>query len=338
MRIIRYFLMLSVMFITWSVLGMVYLDRFVEPFDRLRPLLMPWKVPEPEGATTGERMASMQRQLASSKKTANYAFFGMSGAFAVFCVYLTFVYQQKQRRVRENELLLFKNREIARRNEFIRYISATIGHEFKNNLGRIKRRIDLLPGLTPDVKGRLDENLEKLFADIDIFKKISDEREASLIDFTGVDIRAMLAVLAKENADAADFTFEGGRNLPAITASEPLIKTVFENLIDNSIKYKKPEQPRALITVGWSVDADHQRRYLSFSFRDQGIGMDEIEADRCFYRGKGTGKGWGQGLYFAKYVVGLHAGKIRVGMDNTAQGFGTEIIIKLPFVEEAAHG
>jgi chemotaxis family two-component system sensor kinase Cph1 len=337
-RIIRYILMLSALLVTWSVLSMVYLDRFVEPFDGLRPVLMPWKVREPEDATTGERLASMQRQLASSKKTANYAFFVMSGAFAVFCVSLTFIYQEKHRRARENELLLLKNREIARRNEFIRYISATIGHEFKNNLGRIKRRLELVPDLAPDVKIRLDENLDKLFADIEIFKKISDEREAGLIDFKIVDIRAMLTALAAEHADLAEFTFEGETILPRITASEPLLKTVFENLIDNAIKYRKPEHSRAHISVSCSEDADHHRRYVSLSFRDEGTGMDEIEVDRCFYRGKRSGKGWGQGLYFAKYVIGLHAGKIRVGKEYTAPDVGTEIIIKLPLVEEAFHG
>ncbi len=337
-RIIRYFLMLSAVFVTWSVLGMVYLDRYVSPFDRLKPVLMPWKVSEPADATTGERLALMRRQLSTSRNTANYAFFAMSAIFAVFCIHLTFIYQQKQRRSRENELLLLKNQEIARRNEFIRYISATIGHEFKNNLGRIKRRLELVKDLAPDVRSRLDDNLDKLFADIDIFKKISDEREASLIDFTSVDIRAMLTTLAGEHVDVANFTFEGGKVLPTITASAPLLKAVFENLIDTAIKSKKPEQPRALITVGWSVDADHQRRYLSLSFRDEGTGMDDDEADRCFYRGKESGKSWGQGLYFAKYVIGLHAGKIRVGTDYTAPGFGTEIIIKLPLVEEAPHG
>ena len=38
------------------------------------------------------------------------------------------IYQQRQQRVRENMFLLLKNQEIGRRNEFIRYISATIGH------------------------------------------------------------------------------------------------------------------------------------------------------------------------------------------------------------------
>lgn len=332
---LRYLLMLSVITVIWLVLGMVYLDRFVEPFDRLIPVLMPWKVPEPEEATTEERLALMQRQLVSSNRTANYSFLVMSGTFALLCVSLTFLYQQKQRRARENELLLLKNREIARRNEFIRYISATIGHEFKNNLGRIKRRIDLLPELASDVRTRLDENLDKLFADIDIFKKISDEREASLVDFSVVDIRKMLMDLAAQYGDVAEFSF-GDKIVPhMIIASETLLKTVFENLADNSVKYRRPEQPRARIFVSCFEDVDHHRRYMSLSFRDEGIGMDEEEADKCFYRGKGTDKGWGQGLYFAKYVIGLHAGKIRVGKEYTARGVGTEIIIKLPFVEEA---
>jgi sensor histidine kinase regulating citrate/malate metabolism len=63
--------------------------------------------------------------------------------------------------------------------------------------------------------------------------------------------------------------------------------------------------------------------------------MDEEEADRCFYKGTSSQEGWGQGLYFVKYVIGLHAGKIRVGKEYTAPGVGTEIIINLPFVEEA---
>jgi sensor histidine kinase regulating citrate/malate metabolism len=83
------------------------------------------------------------------------------------------------------------------------------------------------------------------------------------------------------------------------------------------------------------MDRDGSRRYLSLSIRDEGVGMDEQQADHCFYQGKGMGESWGQGLYFAKYVVGLHAGKIRIGKEYTAPGVGTEIIINFPFVEEA---
>ncbi len=337
LRVVRYISVLAVLVIIWLLLGMVYLDHFVKPFDRLMPFLMPWKVPEsiPGEATVEARLSLMQGRLNASNMVSHYAFLIMIGSFTMLCVYLTLIYQQKQRRARENELLMLKNQEIARRNEFIRYISATIGHEFKNNLGRIKRRIDLLSDLPQDAKKRIDDNLDKLFADIDIFKKISDEREAGLKDFAKVNLREMLDELVRQYGDLAEFTFQDEISHPAIFASQALLRTVFENLIDNAIKYRKPEQSRARIYLSWSLDIDGERRYVSLSFRDEGIGMDEQKADQCFYRGKGTRQGWGQGLYFVKYVIGLHAGKIRVGKAYTASGIGTEIIINLPFVEEA---
>jgi signal transduction histidine kinase len=337
LNLLRHLLMLSVMVFIWLLLGMVYLDHFIPPFDRLVPWLKPWYVPASRtGASAGEGLLSiMQAQLNGSKNLSNYAFITMIIAFALLCAYFTFVYQQRQRRARENNLLLLKNREIARRNEFIRYISATIGHEFKNNLGRIKRRIDLLNDLPPEMKTHIDYNMEKLFADIDIFKKISDERETALVNFEKVDLKEMFSHLVAEFGDLADFRIQDTSPIPDIVASKTLLKTVFENLVDNAIKYKKPEQQRAIIKLSCSEDIDRGRRYVTLSFRDEGIGMNEKEADKCFYKRMTSVKGWGQGLYFAKYVTGLHAGKIRVGHEYTASGKGTEIIMNLPYVEES---
>jgi signal transduction histidine kinase len=256
-------------------------------------------------------------------------------SFAALSMYLSVVYQQKQRRARENMFLTLKNQEIARRNEFIRYISATIGHEFKNNLGRIKRRIDLLPGLSPDFRERIDGNMDKLFADINIFKKISDEREAGLVEFKKTDLKALLKDLAVQYNDLAEISVLDNAAMPMIYAAPPLLKTVFENVMDNAVKYKKPGQQRARILMSCALDRDGSRRYATISVRDEGVGMDEQQADQCFYKGKGSGESWGQGLYFAKYVVGLHAGRIRIGKEYTAPGAGTEIIINLPYVEEA---
>jgi signal transduction histidine kinase len=329
----------ALMIIIWAVLGMVYTGRFFPPLERLELWLMPWKGSIPPEATLDQRLFIMQEQLNASTRIASYAFLTMIIAFAALTLYFSFVYQQKQRRARENMLLVLKNQEIARRNEFIRYISATIGHEFKNNLGRIKRRINLLPSLPPEAKESIDDNMDKLFADIDVFKKISDEREAGLVEFDNVDLKAMLNDLARQYGDLAAIVVQESGPIPMIYAAPPLLKTVFENVIDNALKYKKPAQSRAHVLVSWAIDRDGNRRYVTVSFRDEGIGMNEQQADQCFYKGKNpsqsTGESWGQGLYFAKYVVGLHAGKIRIGKDYTAPGVGTEIIINLPFVEEA---
>ncbi len=324
----------AVMLGVWLVLGMVYAERFIPPFGRLEPLLMPWKEATPPEASLDKRLEIMQEHLDASARVSHYALVTMIVSFAAFIMNLSIVYQQKQRRARENMLLVLKNQEIARRNEFIRYISATIGHEFKNNLGRIRRRIDLLPGLPPDARARVDDNLNKLFADIEIFKKISDEREASLVEFKNIDLAALLSDLAAPYRDLADISLEAGTDIPMIYAAPPLLKTVFENVFDNALKYKKPDQARARMQISCTTERDVSRRYVTVSLRDEGIGMDEQQADRCFYKGKGAGESWGQGLYFAKYVIGLHAGRIRVGKEHTAPGRGTEIIINLPLVEE----
>jgi signal transduction histidine kinase len=335
---IRFLLLLAVMISVWLLLGMVYFEKSFPPFDRLMPLLIPWKnLSDVPGGSMEDRLGFMQRLLDASVRVSDIAFLVMAVSFAIFSIHLTLIYQQKQRRSHENRLLLLKNQEIARRNEFIRYISATIGHEFKNNLGRIKRRIDLLSDFPQDIRQRLDENLGKLFADIDIFKKISDEREAGLIDFTKVDLKEMLRKLGEQYSDLAEITLQGTVPAPTIFASKVLLRTVFENLIDNAIKYKKPDQSRARIAVSCSFDIDSTRTYVSLSFRDEGRGMDEEQMDRCFYKNKTTEEGWGEGLYFVKYVVGLHAGKIRVGKEYTAPERGTEIIINLPFVEETLY-
>jgi signal transduction histidine kinase len=332
---LRQALILGATVFIWLLLGMVYLDRFPSSFAFMRQILMPWKAIQltPVFATLNERLTYMQGLLDASDRVAVTSFALMILSFFVFSVYLTILYQQRKRRSRENELLLIKNQEIARRNEFIRYISATIGHEFKNNLGRIKRRLDLLAELPADMRERIDTNMHKLFADIDIFKKIADERESRLIDFRRVNLKEMLQDLAAQYGDLAEMEVSD-TEVPGIFASPALLMTVFENIVDNSIKYKKPEQKLARIHVSFSHDYDSRRRYVTISFRDEGRGMDEQQADLCFYKGRSESEGWGQGLYFVKYVIGLHAGKVRVGKDYTAPSVGAEFIINLPLVEE----
>lgn len=332
---LKILILIATMVFIWTVAVMMVTDHFIPPFDRFEFWLMPWRRPIPSHSNIDMRLAIMQEQLDTSNRISSYALITMIVSFAAVTMYLSVVYQQKQRRARENIILLLKNQEIARRNEFIRYISATIGHEFKNNLGRIKRRIDLLPTLPSDDKERIDNNLDKLFADIDIFKKISDEREAGLVDFKNINLKSILDELTSHYGDLVDIEIHETVTLPRIYAAPPLLRTVFENIIDNAIKYKKPGASRAHISISCSIDRDGNRRYVTVSIRDDGIGMDDQQSDHCFYKGKGSGEGWGQGLYFTKYVIGLHAGRIRVGKEYTAPGKGSEIIINLPYVEEA---
>lgn len=330
--------MLAALTLVWFILGMLYTERFIPPFTFLKEWLTPWyKLYEPT-VTPGlqGRLEHLSMLLERSTLTSNLGMLLMITSLVALVAYASSTYQQKQKRTRENELLVMKNREIARRNEFIRYISATISHEFKNNLGRIKRRLDLSE-LDPSIRDRIEYNLIKLFSDIDIFKKIADEREAGLIAFEKTDVMEMLQYTASKYADLMDVHSERHAMDTNIYAAVTLLRTVFENILDNAVKYKKPGQEKARIHLSCTMDRDGARKYVSLSIRDEGTGMTEQEAEECFYKGKASGDrdSWGVGLYFAKYVVGLHAGKIRIGMEHTREGEGTEIIMKLPYVEEA---
>jgi signal transduction histidine kinase len=325
----------SAVVLAWGFLGMLYFEAFFPPLEGFGKWLTPWSqlFSSEAGSSLKERMLYMAGLFDRSVVVGNLGMVMMVASFVALVVYASTVIQQKQRRARENELLVMKNMEIARRNEFIRYISATIGHEFKNNLGRIKRRLALLD-LPDTARINIDGNLEKLFADINIFKRISDEREAGIVYFEKTDLVRMIDSVASQYADLMEFSSRIELDNPVIFSARTLLRTVFENLFDNAVKYKKPEQEKARVSLACNMDMDGVRRYVSLYFRDEGVGMDEQQADICFYKGMGSGEGWGEGLYFSKYVVGLHAGKIKIGKEYTSPGVGTEVIINLPFVEE----
>lgn len=104
--------------------------------------------------------------------------------------------------------------------------------------------------------------------------------------------------------------------------------TIF-NLMDNAVKYSKPDEKLDIYLRTWNPDAHH----VSLSIRDTGIGMKREALRKIFdkfYRVH-TGnvhdvKGFGLGLAYVKKIVDLHKGKITV--DSTL-GEGTTFTITL---------
>jgi len=332
-----YIMAVTVLIIIWSFVMMIINDNIIPPFDRLLSFLMLHNCSFADFADRdfGNSLLLTKEHFNASRNLASIAWNVMIGsAFALFIGYLFLIYKEDQRQLHENRLLRLKNQEISFRNEFIRYISATIGHEFKNNLARIKRRFVLLKGLPPLITESIYGNFDKLFADIEIFKKIADESEAGLVNFEKANLNTLLNEIAYNYKELATISFCNNNQSVFVFTALPLLKTVFENIIDNAVKYKKDEQLLARIVISLSMDSDEKRRYIVLSFNDEGIGMDEQTADQCFYKTLSSKGGWGKGMYFSKYVVGLHAGKIKVGKENTGLGVGTEIIIHLPYIVE----
>ena len=107
--------------------------------------------------------------------------------------------------------------------------------------------------------------------------------------------------------------------LPTVPADRTLIEQLFQNLIENSIKYRSEASPRA------HVSASQTSAGWEFLVRDNGIGIKPEDVERLFlpfqqlHGSKPHRGGVGLGLATCKRIVERHGGRIEV-MPTYGQG------------------
>jgi two-component system phosphate regulon sensor histidine kinase PhoR len=114
-----------------------------------------------------------------------------------------------------------------------------------------------------------------------------------------------------------------------IDADEVHFSNLLNNLIDNSIKYSKDDQPLLI-----KITTESTTKSLVITIEDNGIGMNKETVKRVFekfYRAH-TGnihnvKGFGLGLSYVKTMVEAHGGQITV---DSVLGKGSTFKIELP--------
>jgi signal transduction histidine kinase len=108
------------------------------------------------------------------------------------------------------------------------------------------------------------------------------------------------------------------------------IKTVFENVLNNAVKYSKPESEPI------QVSCKRQESYAVIRITDKGIGIPEEELSHIFEpfyrvdksRSKDTG-GYGLGLSLCKTIMEAHDGKIEV-QSGPEEGTTVSLFFPLP--------
>lgn len=117
-------------------------------------------------------------------------------------------------------------------------------------------------------------------------------------------------------------------DLPQVQGDESELLRLFQNLIGNAIKYRRPNQPPE-ITVTVETKDDH----WVFSVADNGIGVESQHYERIFgifqrLHGPAEGiEGTGVGLALCKKIVERHGGRIWV---ESAPGDGCVFRFTLP--------
>lgn len=174
-------------------------------------------------------------------------------------------------------------------------------------------------------------------------KLVNDLLDVSKIEFNSIKLlfkqKISLVDTAKETiedlaplAKASNVTIElrAAPDLPKIKGDPEKIKTVFQNIIDNAIKYIK--------TKGeiW-INIDKNNHFLKVSVGDTGVGIPKGQQKyifQKFFRSDNVMKyqviGTGLGLFIAKAMVEAHGGKIGF---YSEEGKGSTFWFALPITK-----
>lgn len=115
--------------------------------------------------------------------------------------------------------------------------------------------------------------------------------------------------------------------LPVIDADDTQMRQLFQNLIDNALKFRAPGiQPTIAIV------AETNDRQCCIEVTDNGIGIAPEDHERIFQlfqrlHNRGEYEGTGLGLALCHRIVGRHQGTLHV---RSALGAGATFVIRLP--------
>lgn len=220
-----------------------------------------------------------------------------------------------------------------------REFSANVSHELKTPLTTIKGFGEMFEvGMIDDKKDvvkygsmikRESERLLFLINDIMRISELEEKRNYIFETFKIVDITNSVMEILSSVAEKRNVTIKTQIQDIIIKANEKYLQELLINLIDNSIKYNKPNGEIFL-----NIYEDEKN--VNIIVEDTGIGITEEDRSRIFERFYRADKshskligGTGLGLSIVKHIVAYHNGNIKL---ESKLGVGTKIMIVLPKV------
>ncbi|HET6532323.1 MAG TPA: ATP-binding protein [Actinoplanes sp.] len=234
-----------------------------------------------------------------------------------------------------NDQLKVQAEELTRSNRDLEQFAYVASHDLQEPLRKVASFCQLLQRrYAGQMDGRADQyiafavdgaqRMQRLINDLLAFSRIGRITSG----FTDVDLNQVLTeVTSQLEPRAGDDTEISWSDLPTVEGEEPLLTTLFVNLIGNSLKFRRPDVPaRIRVTVEQSGE-----EWL-INVRDNGIGIEAEFADKVFVifqrlHARDAYEGTGIGLAIVKKIVEYHGG--RIWLDLTVDE-GTSITFTLP--------
>jgi len=203
-------------------------------------------------------------------------------------------------------------------------------NDILENIGNIKTQLKCTD---IDIQEYLDytissaEQMKIIIQDVLAFSKIEDsEVELKPTNLNRVITSVLLNI--KESVDSRNAEVDIPL-LPTIQAMDTQITLLFQNLIENGIKYNTSSIPKV------SLEHEENEQYHIFNVQDNGIGISETDQVKVFemfkrLKEKREEKGSGIGLAICKKIIERHKGTINI---ESEIGKGTTFRIFLPKVK-----
>lgn len=175
-----------------------------------------------------------------------------------------------------------------------------------------------------DYMGAASARMRELIKGLLDYSRIGREKELSTFRLNDLIIDLMRDLDYQiQNSDA---TFDIG-DLPEIHGYKIEIRLLFQNLISNAIKFRKPE-----VAPHVKIRAVADESYWQFSVADNGIGIEEEYADKIFLifqrlHNRSQYEGTGIGLSHCQKIVEIHGGRIWV---KSEPGEGSTFYFTIP--------
>jgi light-regulated signal transduction histidine kinase (bacteriophytochrome) len=236
---------------------------------------------------------------------------------------------------RQTRTLEETKRELERSNSELERFASVVAHDIRNPLNSIgllsqllgDRQLTRSPAESAEWAAKIQKQIASLSNLIESLLSYGRVGGGKL-RVAQCDCDAVLdSVLQKLNSlievSGAEVTNDP---LPTIAADAALIGELFQNLIENGIKYRSQESPRIHISV--ERNSDRWR----FSIRDNGIGISAPDFERIFQPFQQVGRvdsrhGIGLGLATCKRIVERHGGDLEV---ESTVDFGTTFTFTIP--------
>ncbi|MBU2668556.1 CHASE3 domain-containing protein [Actinoplanes bogorensis] len=240
-----------------------------------------------------------------------------------------------------NDQLKVQAEELTRSNRDLEQFAYVASHDLQEPLrkvasfcqllqrryaGQLDERADQYIAFAVDGAQRMQRLINDLLAFSRIGRLTSGFTEVPL-DRVLTEVKSQLEPRAGEEAEIT------WSELPVVEGEEPLLTTLFVNLIGNSLKFKRPDVPPVIRVSAEQVDGEWR-----VNVRDNGIGIEAEFADKVFVifqrlHARDAYEGTGIGLAIVKKIVEYHGGRIWLDLEAEV---GTSIWFTLPVLPGAS--